>query len=232
MHPRNDPNLDRLEQITLRLGSLVDELMLVGGTAAGLLVTDPGAEPVRPTSDVDVVVEVSTLAGLDAFGARLRRCGFHEGKREGDPICRWRHGELILDVLPLDESVLGFSNRWYRSAFACTVGITLPSGAEIRHIDGPHFVATKLEAYGNRGVGDPSTSHDLEDIVRVVDGRPTLPGEVLTSDVALRTFLAERMRGPLEDRFFLEALSTYFRNEGDARAAIVLARLRGLAAGP
>lgn len=42
--------------------------------------------------------------------------GFQEDTREGAPLCRWvRHG-TTLDVMPLDEKILGFSNRWYRAA--------------------------------------------------------------------------------------------------------------------
>jgi hypothetical protein len=33
------------------------------------------------------------------------------------------------------------------------------------------FVATKLEAFASRGGGDFLTSHDLEDVLNIVDGR-------------------------------------------------------------
>lgn len=228
MTPTNDPNLDGLERVAVDLGELVDELVLVGGTAAGLLITDPGAEPVRPTMDVDVIVEAYTLAQLAQFHRRLRERGFHEGDHDGDPICRWRKGDLILDLLPEDESVLGFTNRWYRAAFDRALESTLPSGVTIRHVDGPHFVATKLEAYADRGGRDPATSHDIEDIVRVFDGRPELPREIVAADLALRTFIAEELLPVLEDRFFREALSTYFTADGDRRARIVFERMRGV----
>jgi hypothetical protein len=38
-----DPNLPHLERVVDFLGDLADELMLVGGCAAGLLVNDPGS---------------------------------------------------------------------------------------------------------------------------------------------------------------------------------------------
>jgi len=106
-----------LELGAARLGPMLDELTLVGGSAVGLLITYPAADPPRPTLDLDFVVRAATLAHYDAFGARLRAAGFTQWPAQpGDPLCRWRSGELVLDVMPLDESVLGFSNRWYRSA--------------------------------------------------------------------------------------------------------------------
>jgi hypothetical protein len=55
-----DPNLELLQEAATRLEDLLDELVLVGGCAAGLLVTDPGSSPIRPTEDVDLVVEAAT----------------------------------------------------------------------------------------------------------------------------------------------------------------------------
>jgi len=60
MPPASDPNLARLEEAAEKLGPLLDELVLVGGCAAGLLVTDPGSAPIRPTQDVDMLVAAAT----------------------------------------------------------------------------------------------------------------------------------------------------------------------------
>jgi hypothetical protein len=35
---------------------------------------------------------------------------------EGAPLCRWVHTKAILDIMPLDEKILGFSDRWYAAA--------------------------------------------------------------------------------------------------------------------
>lgn len=29
------------------------------------------------------------------------------------PICRWTYDDEIVDIMPDDPSILGFSNRWY-----------------------------------------------------------------------------------------------------------------------
>ncbi len=172
MLAKNDPNLSRVERTFTELVSLTDELTMVGGCAAGLLITDPAAPAVRPTLDVDLVVESASYAEYNKFGVQLNALGFRQGTAHGDPICRWRKEDLILDVMSLDESVLGFGSHWYRSAIGHRQVYRLPSGLLVHHIDAPHFLATKLAAFESRGGGDFLGSHDLEDLVRVVDGRP------------------------------------------------------------
>jgi hypothetical protein len=138
----------------------------------------------------------------------------------------------VLDVMPLHEEVLGFSNRWYRSALEHRVRARLPSSAALHHIDAPHLIATKLEAFRGRGDGDAPSSHDIEDIVRVVDGRASILDEHRAAPSDLRAFVAEHLQRCLADRYFTEALSSYFRDPqiGAARAQIVESRLHGLIA--
>lgn len=231
MAAERDPNLALLEEAAVLLGPLLDELVLVGGCAAGLLVTDPGASPIRPTEDVDVVVEAATYADFHRFGQRLVALGFRGGVEPDDPLCRFRHPRLVLDLMPLDERVLGFSNRWHASALQSPITRRLPSGAAIAHLDAPHFLATKLEAFKSRGEGDYLTSPDLEDAVVVIDGRPSVDEELTAAPRTLRRFVSEEIAGCLRSRHFVEALPGYFAAEPDAgtRAGRLLDRLQEIA---
>lgn len=226
-----DPNLERLEEAAAKLGPLLDELVLVGGCAAGLLVTDPGSSPIRPTEDVDLLVEALTYGAYHRFGERLSLRGFRQGTEPGDPLCRWRHGTLILDVMPLEESVLGFSNRWYVEAMRARHLHRLPSGTTIAHVDAPHFIATKLEAFRSRGGGDYLASADLEDVVVVIDGRPTVEEELAACTSSLRAFVARGVAALLAEPFFLEALPTYFVGAAilDRRVRTLVERMRQIA---
>ena len=47
-----------IETIALALGDLNDQVVYVGGAVVGLYVDDPGAPEVRPTKDIDVVLEI------------------------------------------------------------------------------------------------------------------------------------------------------------------------------
>jgi len=215
------PNLDLLESAAEKLRPLLPEIVFVGGCATGLLITDPGAAPVRRTYDVDVISEIVSYADYAAFSERLRALGFTEDSREDAPLCRWQHGELVLDVMPLDASILGFSNRWYADALRTAVEVELPSGLRLKSITAPYFLGTKIEAFRGRGHEDYFASHDLEDFITVIDGRPSLLQEVLDSSPELRTFLAEAVRGLLESWRFLDALPGHLSSDAASQARIL-----------
>jgi hypothetical protein len=164
------PNLDLLKRAAAMLQPLLPEIVFVGGCATGLLITDPGAAAVRGTYDVDVITEIASYADYVVFSERLRELGFQEDSREGAPLCRWQYGDLVLDVMPLDAKILGFSNRWYADALRTSADVSLPGGLIIRAITAPYFLGTKFEAFRGRGLGDYFASHDLEDFVAVIDG--------------------------------------------------------------
>lgn len=70
-----NPNIQILEAAVARLGTLAEKMAFVGGCATGLLLTDPAASPVRATLDVDVIVEVATLARYYWLSDQLRHIG-------------------------------------------------------------------------------------------------------------------------------------------------------------
>lgn len=225
---RTDPNLGALELVAAALGDVLDELVLVGGCAVGLLVTDSGRTPVRATVDVDLLTEVAPTANYYQLGERLRACGFAEQATE-DVICRWAKGSLLIDVMPTQAHVLGFANTWYEQAALDATAHTLPSGRRIRLISAPLFLATKLEAFANRGGGD-YLHHDMEDIVTVVDGRDTIADEVLGCAPQVREFLGDEFDALLADTQFTDRLAWLLPPENlFARQEIVISRMRVIA---
>jgi len=177
----SDPNVAKVELIAAALGALRERLVLVGGCAAGLLFTDPGAAPARVTYDVDLLAEVAALSGYHQLEKEFSQLGFKRDMSADAPICRWRLGELEVDLMPTESSILGFSNRWYPLAVETALPLTLPSGVTIRLISAPAFMATKFVAFADRGNRDFLASHDLEDIINLIDGRPELIDEVAQS---------------------------------------------------
>jgi predicted nucleotidyltransferase len=201
-----NPNIQILELAVDRLGELADEVVFLGGCATGLLITDPAAPPIRATQDVDVITEVGTLAEYHRLSKRLRHKGFAEDQSPDAPICRWVAPGVVLDIMPTNEEILGFGNDWYRPALAEATELALPSGHTIKMVTAPYFLATKLAAFDNRGRGDFMMSHDMEDIVAVLDGRPELVEELQHVDDALRDYLATRFGELLASEDFLAAI--------------------------
>lgn len=213
-----NPNLELLELAAERLRPLLSEIVFVGGCATGLLVDDPGAAPVRGTYDVDVIAEIVSYAEYAQFSERLRTLGFAEDASEGAPLCRWRYGALMLDVMPLDAAILGFSNRWYREALRTATPIRLPHGLTIRVVTAPCFLGTKLEAFRGRGKKDYLASYDLEDFVAVVDGRSWLRAEVEAASPELQVYLGETVRALLREPHFIDALPGYLLPDAGSQA--------------
>ncbi len=106
-----DQNRAQLITAAEALQPLLPELVFVGGCVTGLLLTDPGAPSPRGTTDVDAIAEITSYEQYSRFGERLRAVGFTEDLSEGAPLCRWVKERTIFDVMPLDERILGFSNR-------------------------------------------------------------------------------------------------------------------------
>lgn len=226
-----DPNLNRLIAAADTLRPLLPELVFIGGCVTGLLITDEAAGAPRGTLDVDAIAEVTSYARYIEFGTRLRRLGFNEDTSDGAPVCRWIQGETILDVMPLDEQILGFSNRWYRAAMEASVTRKLRAGLEIRVVTAPYFVAMKLDAFEGRGRGDFLESHDLEDIISVVDGRDALTTEVRSAGGELNRYVRAAIATLLANPRYIDALPGFLLPDSasQSRIGIVLSRLRELA---
>jgi len=97
-----DPNIEMLIQVAEALGDLRERLVLVGGCATALLITDPAAAPVRATKDVDAIIAVVSKPAYHDLGEALRAKGFSQPLEEGDPPYRWTFAGLKLDVMPID----------------------------------------------------------------------------------------------------------------------------------
>lgn len=70
-----DPNLPHLHHVAEALGDLREQVVFVGGAVAGLLVTDPLADSVRATRDVDAVVNANRVPSSIASKRRSRSAG-------------------------------------------------------------------------------------------------------------------------------------------------------------
>ena len=87
--------------------------------------------------------------------------------------------------MPTRADLLGFGNDWYQPALDAATETALPSGHRIRMVTASYFLATKLAAFDGPGDGDYVMSHDMEDVVAVLDGRPEMVDEVRGSDETL-----------------------------------------------
>lgn len=224
-----DPNRALFESVVHLLAPLLDELVFVGGCTTGLLITDPAAGGIRPTRDVDAIVDVTSYPEYTALAERLRALGLGEDTTPGAPLCRWRDGHLIVDIMPTDATVLGFSNRWYPAAIETAETFHI-AGHDVRVVTPALFIATKLDAFHERGGNDVFASHDLEDIIAVVDGRPEIVNDVAAAGTDVRGYIGTEIRALLDDPDFIEALGGFLLPDAasQGRRSLLEARLRSL----
>lgn len=227
----DDPNLAILVPVADALGALRESLVFVGGCATGLLLTAQRAQTIRATNDVDVVAQVVTLADYHAMEKAVEARGFKHDISPDAPICRWLRNGVILDLMPSEPGILGFHNRWYPLAIRTATRVNLPGDVEIRLITAPVFIATKLVAFHGRGNNDYLASHDLEDVITVIDGREELLEEIRASDSELRKYIADELTNLLTDNEFQLALSGHLPGDvaSQARLPELMRRLRAIA---
>jgi hypothetical protein len=80
---------------------------------------------------------------------------------------------------------------------------------QVRVVTGVYFCATKLEAFAGRGKRDYQSSHDLENLIAVVDGRAGLVKEIRAGSDEVRTYIASDIAKLLGTPAFLDALPGY-----------------------
>lgn len=224
-----NPNLEILELVAQALGPVCQDVVFVGGCATGLLLTQERPDRIRMTEDVDIVAQALTPQDYHAIEERVRAQGFVNDMRPDAPICRWVYKSVTLDLMPTVDDILGFANRWYPLAIETAALLELSSGMRIKLISAPVFIATKLEAFKDRGrnaEGQPDFlgSHDMEDIITVADRRPELLAECRAMPKYLRAYLAEEFSALFSHPDFQSTLAGHLPADAASQQ-----RLRNLA---
>lgn len=204
-------NFEMLKLAHQLLEELSEQVVFVGGVTTCLYIDVDISDDIRPTSDVDCVIEIANKKEYDTFQKKLRAKGFTHDMRVGAPLCRFRHGDLlVLDVMPNDEEILGFSNSWYKEGILNKEKFHLTKDNYIYIFPLALFLASKFEAFNGRGRKDPRMSWDLEDIVLVIDGIKNFQIPILQG--RLKDFLIKMTTECLTDKTIQEAISGFLNN--------------------
>ncbi len=217
-----DTPIAAMKAVAERLDGLGLGYAFLGGSVVGLLLDFPELSPVRATDDVDVVIEVVSQARYAGIEQKLRALRFDHDMREGAPRCRWLLGDLTVDIMPVDGDFLGLNTVWFREALATATLLPVPGGS-LRVVAPVAFVATKYVAFRDRGAGDYHASHDLEDLITVIDGRERIVEEIAAAGPSLRTYVTEAMAALVSSEDFMEALPGHLPSDSASQG-----RLAGL----
>lgn len=219
-------NLVRIKVVYDALEELAKEVVFVGGATVSLYAQRP-VSVTRPTDDVDIVVEVIGYSAYAAIEEKLREKGFAHDIESGI-ICRYKVLGVIVDVLPTDGNILGFSNKWYPDGYRNTMEITLDHQYRVKVFQPAWFIATKLEAFNNRGEGDGRMSSDFEDIVFVLNHRTAIWEELESAPSVLKGYLREEFRKLLANEFIYEWISAHLEYVEQKRVSYIIGGLEKL----
>jgi predicted nucleotidyltransferase len=224
-------NIEMLGVVAQGLKGLKEKVVFVGGATIDLFITDPAAPGARATVDVDCVVELARLGKYYALEEELRALGFQHPTEENPPLCRWMFCGIKVDVMPTEGAVLGFSNRWYRDGVTKAEQVVLPNGERVQVLSAPYLLASKLEAFRDRGREDFQASKDLEDVIALLDGYTEAEAKITAAPADVRQYLQVELARLLADERFLLSLEGHLSAgspiaEGERRRDKFLALMR------
>ena len=181
-------NLKILQTVAPGLGSLISEMVFVGGSVAELYADDPASSDIRTTQDVDCTIELSSYSEHTELEKELRTKGFENDRSPGAPICRWIFQATKVDIMPSDETILGFNNQWYPYGIVNKIPKTLPDGTEIFVFSPEYYLAAKFEAHNDQGGSYLRQSHDFENNIYILDNCTTIIENIRNAGCEVRNF--------------------------------------------
>lgn len=188
-----NPQIENLEKVAQILASVPERFVFTGGGTIVLYVDEIVRDELRPTKDVDCVVEIFSRTEYYRLATMLREVGLSECSEPDAPMCRWEYEELLIDIMPCGAEVLGFSNRWYVEGLKNLIVYTLPSGRKIDIFSPLYLLASKIEAFLGRGQSF-YFSKDIEDIIVLLDASEALPKEFEAAEGEVQLFVRQWFR--------------------------------------
>ncbi len=149
----------------------------------------------------------------------LRRVGFRHDISQGAPICRWLLDNMIIDIMPTEGMLIGLNTQWFAEALASSTYKCI-NGVQVPIISPVSFIATKLAAFADRGREDYYGSHDLEDIVAVIDGRAEIVAEIDKDVEALKRYVVNGIQSLWRSNEFQESLAGHLPPDSASQARL------------
>lgn len=162
-------SISRIKVVYNALEDLQNKVVFVGGAVVAFYSDRIVLEP-RTTDDVDIIIEVLNYREQADLDERLRQKGFTNDQASGI-ACRYKVQGIIVDIMPTVDKSFGFDSAWYAPGFRNAINYTIDDHHTIRILSPPYYIATKLEAFRDRGNGDGRTSQDFEDVVFILENR-------------------------------------------------------------
>ena len=219
-------NIGVVAEVAQALRELKNQMVFVGGAVVSLYADDPAADEIRPTGDIDITIKLMNFSKWVNMQERLAELRFFPDPY-GHAICSYKYKYISVDIMPAEDGPLGPSNKWYKLGFE-NLWTVKALDEDIQILSAPAYLATKFEAFKNRGY-DYRTSHDFEDIIYILDNRITIVSEIDQAHPEIKGFLRKEFAKILESPYLEEILSAHLHPFViDERYPIVLEKLKNI----
>ena len=216
-------NIIRIKVVHEALEEMANEVVFVGGATVSLY-TDRPAEEIRSTEDVDILIEVANYRGYAKIEEKLREKGF-VNDMESRVICRYIVQGIIVDIMPTAKEILGFANKWYKEGFSHSMEHNLDD-CSIRIFKPEYFIATKLEAFNDRGENDGRSSTDFEDVIYVLNTRTVIWKEMTEASPEIRLWLENEFKNLLDNPYIDEWIGSHLEFAEQRRVSLIMSLMR------
>lgn len=197
-------NREATKKVALALGELCEEVVFVGGAMVSLYIDDPYAEDIRPTQDIDLTFQITTMGQLERIRLSLTEKGFTEAA-DSNVICRFNYQDLLVDVMSTQEIGWAPGNRWFLHGFEKALTFNL-DGISIKILPLPYFLAAKLDAFFDRGIKDLYGSKDLEDLVYLFNHTLNIVEQINAAPDEVKPYLVEAIQRLRNDKEVMAAI--------------------------
>ena len=140
-------------------------------------------------------------------------------------ICRYIIKDIPVDVMPVKEDILGFKNEWYPEGCKHAIEFRLDEQITIRLFSLPYFLASKLDAFNDRG-GDGRFSKDLEGIVHVLNNRTTVWHDMENCAADVMEYMKEKFGLLLKNPSIEEWISCHLEHSQRGRLKYIIEGLK------
>ncbi|TKD66537.1 nucleotidyl transferase AbiEii/AbiGii toxin family protein [Flavobacterium sp. ASW18X] len=199
-------NIAVVAEIAAALKDIKEEMVFVGGAVVSLYTDDPAADEIRPTQDIDLTINIINLNHWEKVQEKLSALGFYPDPY-GHAICSYKYKDIPVDIMAAEDGPLGPANRWYKIGFKNLWSATAKD-QDIKILSAPCYLATKFEAFNDRGT-DYRTSHDVEDIVNVLDNRINIVQEIKEDNPSVQAFIIQQLKVIIEKGLLQETLVSH-----------------------
>ena len=217
-------NITRIKAVSNALAKLKTPVVFVGGATVSLYADAEFREEVRPTDDVDVVIELVAYKNYAAVEEQLRAIGF-VNDMYSKVICRYKYQGLMVDIMPTNKKILGFSNKWYAPGFKQAIDFEIDKQHIVKIFPVACFIASKLEAFKSRGKKDGRSSTDFEDIIFVLNTRTPIWQDLQDAPKEVNEYLKNEFNQLLAHPYIDEWISVHLNYAEQRRVNFIIGSL-------